>query len=565
MGLWDEVSAFFEATGPILGPDEKLQKQLEAKSKKELLDKEKELLDKEKELLDKELESKMKKINSLPESTRSWANIKPKTQELNNGSNISLEKLGTDENNQLPNESMNELKGEIKQRSSTIEELENGENLLKNIPPKVSSPLKPEDYATIANVMNKLSEKDRVPSGNLENNVATSITPENQVINNPTKSLEEPVTQINLSGRDLFNDLLQDVKAVTTAENSFNKNKFKEDITKRFVKTINSAVTGFGGYAENEEQKSTTPTLSKLSDENKETLNDLISAATKKLSEELEKQSTPGMLWNYENSLDSAAKKRHVLNIVGHVYDAIGSMCHTIGKAVGLSHPTAADLFAEAGKFAQEKHEELSREQTNRINENKAEGRDNPKNVDLYDLINKNEGDTRSVKDIEAEVKEHDTKVAKEHFAKLVDQVGGKDALTALTKGIESQPSSDPAKEAMYTAFNQLHSDITNKSDSENKENVPKLRESNAYLAMAKLETALFPNDLIIKKEVHPVKADLKEASKALQELEKAINKNGSDKQKESFESFKAEFNKYAPEKTWAQLIGITKSTGRER
>jgi hypothetical protein len=573
MGLWDAVSEFFEATGPILGPDDKLQKQLEANS--------------EKKRLDEELESKMKTINSLPESTRSWQDIESKSQELNNGSNISLKKQVIDKNKQLPDELMKELKVEIKQRSSIIKGAKNVEKEWKDIAPKVGSPLRQGDYASraniirdlsghgkninfregddkaIADVIKNLSEKDRGPSDNLENKVATSITPElipeNQVINNPTKSLEESVEPIALSGRELLNDLLQDFKAVTTAESSFSKDQFKKDITKRFIKTINSAVTGFGGYAENEEQKSTTPTLSELSVEDSKKLNDLISAATEKLSEELEKQATPGMLWNYENSLDSSAKKRYVLNIVGHVYDAIGSMCHTIGKAVGLSHPTAAELFAEAGKFAQKRHEELSIDQTKRISDNKEKGRDNPKNVDLYDLINKNKQDPRSVEDIKAEVKNHDAKVAKEHFAKLVGQVGAKEALTALKKGIESQPSSDPAKEAMYTAFNQLHSDL------KNQDNSPELRESNVYLAIANLETALFPNDLIIERKVHPIKADLKEASTALQELEKAINKNGSDTQKESFKFFKAEFNKHAPEKTWAQRIEVTKSTGREK
>lgn len=95
-----------------------------------------------------------------------------------------------------------------------------------------------------------------------------------------------------------------------------------------------------------------------------------ILAATTKLAEELKKENEKYYFYKSENSLTQANKERYFFNIAGKIYDSISSTCHKIAVTIGLKDKTAAELFAEVAKRAEEIHENLSEAQIKRNNKN---------------------------------------------------------------------------------------------------------------------------------------------------------------------------------------------------
>jgi hypothetical protein len=345
---------------------------------------------------------------------------------------------------------------------------------------------------------------------------------------------EDPVERISLSGRELFNDLLADVDANNA-----------EHLNQRFKETIKGAITGYGNEDDITEVSLTT--------EEVEALDDLVETATIKLDAELDKESKSSSYWKYTNSVEKATQKRWAINFVGHAYDAVGSMCHGMGKMLGLSSPTAAELFTAAAQYAEALKGQLLEKQTDRDDRNREEGERS--HVQYYDL--KRRGQDRN---IEERVKDHGEEVAKHSFSKLVEQVGHKAAEDAMAHGLKYK------EKPIYPSFDALYNVLKASSEADPKHK-KELQNSDVYLAMAEVQAALFPDDLvttnitvtnedlIAKKTTHEIKVNPKEVRYVLRELESVINAKGNESEKAAFKIFKDEVQKNMPKRKWVEAI----------
>jgi hypothetical protein len=346
--------------------------------------------------------------------------------------------------------------------------------------------------------------------------------------------LGDPVEKISLSGRALFNDLLEDIR-----EHDY------ETLSDRFKETIKGAITGYGNKDVIEEVS--------LTREEEEYLNNLVATATRKLRDELDKENKSSSYWKYTNSVEKAAQKRWAINFVGHAYDAVGSMCHGMGKMIGLSKPTAAELFNKAAQYAETLQDKLVEKQTNRDDLNREEGE--KANTQYYDL--KRRGQDRNVED---KVQDHSEKVAKHSFSKLVEQVGHKGAEDVMKHGLKYK------EKPVYPSFDALDN-VLKASAKANPSHKKELQSSDVHLAMAEVQAVLFPadlvttnitvtdNNLIDKKTIHETKVNLKEVRDAVRKLESAINKKGNEHDKAALNAFKEDVHKNMPKRSWAQTI----------
>lgn len=306
---------------------------------------------------------------------------------------------------------------------------------------------------------------------------------------------------------------------------------------------------------------------SSLEKDDESELSTRIKLAAKKLSEEILQEKTPGFLWNYENSLKKAEKERSVFNVVGKVYDTIGSMCHSVAKYFGASK-TAAELFEEAASYAQKLHNNLREDQIDIKNTNALEGESS--NVNYYDM--KKRGlDNSSKEEIQKKVSKHNSKVSDQMLSKLKEQFGEDVASRVISrignvgraqsKANFINPERDDAQVSLdnfYEFLNDIHS-VPN-----GKEHIEKLREAGVFSAMAKIEEALLVQDVEIEGKTYKGKISVDKIPEAMKKLEKAINQVGTWDEKQAFKSFKGEVKKIAPKETWANralsAVGASKS-----
>ena len=303
---------------------------------------------------------------------------------------------------------------------------------------------------------------------------------------------------------------------------------------------------------------------SSLEKDDESELSTRIKAAAKKLSEEILQEKTPGFLWNYENSLKKAEKERSVFNVVGKVYDAVGSMCHAVAKCFGASK-TAAELFEDAADYAQKLHNNLREAQIDIENTNALEGESS--NVNYYDM--KKRGlDNSSKEEIQKKVFKH---TSKQMLSKLKEQFGEEVASRVMARiGNVGRAQSEakfinPERGEVQVSLDNFYK-FLNDIDSvpDGKDHINKLKEVGVFSAMAKIEEALLVQDVEIEGKTYKGRISVDKIPEAMKKLEKAINQIGTWDEKKAFESFKGEVKKIVPEETWANralsAVGASKS-----
>ena len=305
---------------------------------------------------------------------------------------------------------------------------------------------------------------------------------------------------------------------------------------------------------------------SALREDYSKALSDAITLATKKLTQELSQEKTPGFLWNYENSLKQAEKERSIFNVVGKVYDAVGSMCHSVAKYFGASK-TAAELFQEAADLAQDLRNNLMEVQIERENDNAIEGERS--NVRYYDM--KKRGlDNSSKEEMQKKVNEHDSKVSDHMLKKLKEQFGedvAKRVISRIGNVGKSQSEAtfiDPERTKAQVSLDNFYKLLNQNCVTNAKEHIEKLREAGVFAAMAKIEEALLVQDVKIEGKVYKGKISGDKIPEAMRKLEKAIKKAGTRDEIGQFELFKTEVKEVAPKETWANralsAVGASKS-----
>lgn len=324
------------------------------------------------------------------------------------------------------------------------------------------------------------------------------------------------VEKMRLSGNNLLIDLLSDIKKATRevdGVSSFDKGKFEASVKQRFIKTVQQVMTGMGSDIKEEHTE--------VDNIDYKNLNNKIDEAAEALSKEV----ASGL----ESSIEKSINKKYMFPIVGRVITAVGYMCHSLAKSVGLASPTAAELFQEAAKTAEEMQEKLGVYQTTRNEKNEREGYS-------YSLAALKEKGMMSEENLEQVVKLHDDMVAIKEYDYVVNQVGGNAAREALISGAKYDPYKNQALDDVREKFEILYNSL--------KEDKKKLQENNVYLAMAELEKSLFPASIVIGNKVYEGKINEIRVKDNIQNLDKAIKNSGSIDAKEAFNEFKSEVNK---------------------
>lgn len=325
-----------------------------------------------------------------------------------------------------------------------------------------------------------------------------------------------PVEKIRLSGNNLLVDLLSDIKKATREVegiSSFDKGKFEDSVKRRFTKTVQQVMTGMGPDIKEDHTK--------VDNVDYKALNNKIDEAIEALSKEV----ASGL----ESSIEKSINKKYMFPIVGRVIAAAGYMCHSLAKSVGLASPTAAELFQEAAKTAEEMQEKLGVYQTTRNEKNEREGYS-------YSLAALKDKGMMSEEKLKQVVKVHDDMVAIKEYDYLVNQVGGKAAREVLISGAKYEPYKNTALDDVREKFELLVNEL--------KEDKKNLQANDVYLAMVELEKSIFPSSIVIGNKVYAGKVDEIKVKDNIQNLEKSIKNSGSIDAKEAFNEFKSEVNK---------------------
>ncbi len=225
-----------------------------------------------------------------------------------------------------------------------------------------------------------------------------------------------------IRGKELFQNLLQilDDKNILLKSD---RNQYKNEIKDGFLRSILLSMSGFGNdMYEDAKQPSfqdqlasavsgfpTEARVSRHLDAEKADLNSsqlielkqLISKAVDKLADEKKAG---------KNSLENKPSYWWQYMPVVYTVRTIAGMCNSIGKYMGIVSPSSADLFLESAKYAQKLKNEFEKDQRERNEINRSEGRDGP----LGDLISRGRKlmaqDERGVLQLQAEVTAHNQK-----------------------------------------------------------------------------------------------------------------------------------------------------------
>lgn len=280
-----------------------------------------------------------------------------------------------------------------------------------------------------------------------------------------------------------------------------------------------------------------------LRDDEREELSKKIQAAVDEFSLEIDKQNKPGVLWNYENSLTAAERQRSVFNVVGKFCDTIGSMCHSIGKAIGLSRPTAAELFQEAAKYAHELRANLTEQQLERseVRAKEAEG----SNISYYDMKQRgldNSSEAKFQKKLVKHSEDQNAKIA----ANLKEQFGA-DVADSILKRV-----GNVGKRISAPEFVVFETDVQKKLETLY-QTCKDIKNKDLHTAIGKVQEALFIQDVVIEGKTHKGKVDVRKAHGAIKDLGKIINEAGVGQ--EEFNQFKAEVDKIPRNDKWAGRV----------
>ena len=246
-----------------------------------------------------------------------------------------------------------------------------------------------------------------------------SLTSRNQDKELITQEKKLFISLKKIQAKELFQNLLKNLDG-KNIELNYDKKAYKDEIKEGFLRSINLSMSGFGNdMYEDAKSPSFTDQLSsavsgfpvetKLVNYKKSSLNSsqlnelkkLIAKAVDKLADEkkLGKNSLetkPSYWWHY-------------MPVVFTIRTIVG-MCNSIGKYMGAISPSSADLFLQAAKYGQKIKNEFERDQRERNELNRMEGRNGP----LGDLIKHGRKvmsqDERGVLELQAEVTAHDQK-----------------------------------------------------------------------------------------------------------------------------------------------------------
>ena len=243
----------------------------------------------------------------------------------------------------------------------------------------------------------KIKATDRV-----EYEASTAPRPKEKLFSPDDK---RPISKIELAGKGLFKDcfdgFLED-DAMLSLDDKMKlsmppekKAEYSNLLEARFIKTINANVTGTGSSEEKyraELKSLITTAVAKLAEE--------ISLGNNSLQSEIDKQEV------------NKQQARHWLNVPGKAYDGLANMFHKISVMLSKAEPTkaktAAEIFEQAGKYAEKAKIEVGKEQARRIAENRKAGAKGP----LANLI-KNARSTQIELGVEDKVAKHKDDVKK--------------------------------------------------------------------------------------------------------------------------------------------------------
>lgn len=273
-------------------------------------------------------------------------------------------------------------------------------------------------------------------------------------------------------------------------------------------------------------------------------LKEKISLAAQELNKEFKKEDQAGFFWKYENSLSKEEKERSILDVAGRVYDIVGGMCHKIALTLGISKPTAAELFVEAAQYAQKLRNNIIAKQI-AIEQDTAQKAELG-NVHYYDLKRRGMDNTSDLNFKKKQESYADQEISAT-IEKYKEQYGAGFVARLLRRNANHE-NGDKAE----LEFREFHEDVQDKLEEFYKQ-IKSIKDPKLHRAYGEVMEALFIQDAQIGNDIYKGAIDFNKARTALMHLSKEVTRIGI--LQDEFQQINKAFGQIAENDNWVGRV----------